>query len=287
MNAVFRDPNVGWQQQLKALLAARQAELDALDPRFERLYAARVARLAAGATAFMTMNVVFLLALFSMFGMRGYFTADLVGDGALAAWLTTAAVYLLARPLAARTFRPQLERSLHLSGDLPRDVDSLMHATVPQRAASLVATLDRGSAVWPLVGMAMAFPLVLHWLLYAIHLGQMPPAASVGMWIGRSAVTVWHSHSVLASGSWRFASRLARDPELSESTEPASGSPSGGPGARAVGITVMSSFLPGMALFAVPCILVGLTALIFVPGTFAWAQRTARHERRLLASLAG
>lgn len=282
MGHLYRDPSDGLGRLRAELYRQRLNELEELPRGLRRLYTRRIARTAAGAAAFAGMSAVFLLALIALvdgpMDPTSVGAAEL-GGATMSVWVLSLLTYVVARVVAASHFRRRVTGLLEVSGEVYRDVD-LLRAPLPQRAVELVSRHERASIAWPLMGAAMLLPLLLHWGVYALHRGAVPAAGEFGFWIALSAVTVSHSHLVLAYCARRFAQELSRSSlERMDRLDVY--------GFRALGLTIASSLLPGLVLVGIPCILVGLTGLVFVPATFWSVVSRVRRERLALAEISG
>jgi hypothetical protein len=174
-------------------------------PRLGRIFAARVARTAAGGVWIVCGLALLATGLWlpadERLGgvaphLRGL-AAQIVVVGVEAsaiAWAATYAIARLAWPIAARR---------------------------PAGLASL-DQLARASLIAPLVGVALFLPLASH-LLFAelAGLGADPYADPYGSpfgfdsWVRLSALHVGHCHVLAAVLAWRFARRVAREPHRS------------------------------------------------------------------------
>jgi hypothetical protein len=276
MGALYRDPTLGLQRRMAELIAWRSAELDELDPALVRVYARRTARIAAGMVGFVGMSAVFAAALAHW--LQGGSTPRYVGMLAIAVWVATPLTYLLSRWRARHSFQARLDQELFISGELHRDIGCLASATVAERGVRMTDRLERASAAWPLMGAALVVPILLHFTIYGLHSGELPAANELGLWIGLSALTVLHCHYVLAYQAWCYSRALSEHEEFSGLDTR---------GMRALAITVASSVLPGAVLAGIPCVLVVLTGLVFVPAAFSCIARRLHSERVVLVIAIG
>jgi hypothetical protein len=283
MGPIYRDPGDGLRRLRAELFEKRWQELEALSPELRRIYTRRIARTVAGVVGFAGMALVFLFAILSIPGSPFFVDQHYerpLAAATIAVWAIIGIAYVVARVAAAVHFPRRVLAMLEPSGELHRDVSDLASATMSQRVAHWIGRYERTSAAWPLAGAAMVLPLLLHWLVYALHSGGVPSASGFGFWIVLSAVTVAHCHLVLAFCGWRFA----RDLTASEA-DPLGRLDSRG--LRALGVTAASSTVPGLVLAGIPCLLVVVTGLVFVPASFWTVATRVRRERSLLAQLSG
>ena len=93
-----------------------------------------------------------------------------------------------------------------------------------------------------------------------------------------SVIIVGHAHLALMIMTVRWAWRL-RPSSLTVDVHPS--------WATALLVAAGVACVPGVILFALPPILVGITGLLFVPALFAITARRIQTERMKLAMLAG
>lgn len=278
---VFRDPSQALAAELAALRRQRHAELAALPPALGPLFAWRVARAAGGAVAVVGMAGVFAASLLHIAlagGLRvGFDVLSWLASAAFAVWGTALAVAWLGRIGLRRALVHNLRRELEPSGDSFRDLDRLRRLSVPQMAAGMLGRWEGPSLAWPLAGAAMALPLFLHFAVFEVASGFDAPPLSFGAWILLSALLVSHCHVVLARMCYRYGQQLARPRAVGRDDT----------GLGAVGLVMAVSLVPGLVLFGIPTILVGLTGAVLVPAMHWDARRTRERERALLAGLDG
>jgi hypothetical protein len=139
----------------------------------------------------------------------------------------------------------------------------------------MVHGLERPSIRWPLAGVAMAVPLALHFVLYTLRGGGFDFFAGFGYWIGLSGFVVGHCHFILARRAWLYAGELTKTTVEDITTL-------SDRGVSALYATVASSLIPGLLLVGVPCVVVAITGLVFVPASFRMARNCVIRERSLL-----
>lgn len=253
----------------------RQRELDDADAALGSIYARRVARTLAGALAFVGMSVVFVAGM----GAIVYWTFDLppgvarmLGLALVFTWLATVAVYGFARWAAAIKFRLVLSRELAPTGDLHAEISRLSRADGRAVARDVITRWERRSIVWPLMGASLAMPLLLHYAVACALGRQLWALNEFGMWIGLSAFTVGHCHYFAAHQALGFA-RALREERLATWDEVR------GYAWRAVLVAIGTSLMPGLAALGVPCVVVALTALAFLPASYYAMHRAVESER--------
>jgi hypothetical protein len=190
-------------------------------------------------------------------------------------WLATTAVYGFARWAAAIKFRLVLSRELAPTGDLHAEISRLSRADGRAVARAVIDRWERRSILWPLMGASLAMPLLLHYAVACALGRELLPLDEFGMWIGLSAFTVGHCHYFAAHQAFGFA-RALREPRLPTWDEVR------GHAWRAVLVAIGTSLMPGLAALGVPCVVVALTALAFLPVSYYLVHRAVERERVLV-----
>jgi hypothetical protein len=191
-----------------------------------------------------------------------------------AALVAGALARLLARPLLS------LGGRVAMSGNPSVDLARLETADPLREACDLAMSWERKSAALPLAAVSLFAPLCIHGFVWFV-VSTPSSAFSSGMndfgtWIALSAIIVGHAHLALLVCAVRWACKL-------RSVE--TGALRVGLG-RAWGTALLVSggiaCLPGIALIAIPPILVLVTGLTFVPLMYHWTARTIQRERMAL-----
>ena len=276
-----------YRNQLPALLALhselwerRSLELAELPSQFRAVYVRRVARTAAGIAAFAGMTVVFLCAAAAMI----YHAFDIprqmafaIGAATLGVWGLALVAYGVARPIAARAFERRLE--LSAAPDLHSSITFLSHFDPRAIARAAVERWEQRALAWPLMGIALIAPLLIHYGVATLLSAQLAPLDQFGLWVGLSALIVGHVHYFVGSQGAAFAREVAESPDDRLPTLT-------GRGWRAVVVGVGTSLMPGLAALGIPCVVVAITGLAFLPATY-WAMHIiAIRERDELAAAA-
>ncbi len=273
----YRSSEEGLRARRAELLLQRRAEIEALPKAASRVYARRISRMAAGATLIIcaalipTTAIGQYVALQTWDAREGILTAILLAAPVLAIF-----AWCVAGPIAALGFRRRLLRTMRPTEDLTGDVDRLSRHSAEATADEYADRLERPSVSWPLIGLALTVPLLLHfpvWLL--IRSTSDGIFADFDKWILISLVLVSHCHLLLAFLAWRFARKLRNDPVH---TVPSHA------GWFAWLWTWASSAVPGAVLLLIPVGITLVTGLVFVPLSFAVIGNHALAERRLLES---
>lgn len=273
----YRSSEEGLRSRRAELLLQRRAEIEALPKTASTIYARRISRMAAGATLTIcaalipTTAIGQYIALQTWNAREGFFTGIL-----LAAPVLATLAWFIAGPIAAAGFRRRLLRTVRPTDDLIADVDRLSRHSAEAIADEHADRLERPSVSWPLIGLAVTVPLLLHfpvWLL--IRSSSEGIFTEFDNWILISLVLVTHCHVLLAFLAWRFARNLRNDPLR---TIPSRS------GWFAWLWTWASSAVPGAVLLLIPVGITLVTGLVFVPLSFAVIGNKARAERAQLES---
>ncbi|HEV8324437.1 MAG TPA: hypothetical protein VG389_22655 [Myxococcota bacterium] len=236
------------------------------------VYARRVARALGGAAATATGLAMFLAAIGRATGvLNDEQRAGLLTHVLFAGWAIGVAVYFAALPLARTWLGFLLRRALRDTRDPHADLARLERASPTRLATEHADRHELWATALPLTALVFLVPLTLHfpigWLL-----DDSMKARDFDRWIAMSAVIVGHAHLALAALCVRFARQARRRPLASLRRA----------GWKAYGITVAVSAVPGVALFALPPVIVALTGLIPVPCMFAAAHAVLERERGVL-----
>lgn len=270
-DGIFRDPNQALAIQLSALRQKRRAEIAEVPVAFVELYVARLSRLRAGVIACAGTALVFVVSLAAV-AVHGPFglpddLARHIAAVLLGTWCLSVIAYVLTRRTGSRHFARRLETGIEPSGDSHRDLDRLRNVQTRRAALELVDRLEGPGLAWPLAGMAMSLPLLLHFLVFEIAAGFPPDPLVFGDWVVLSATLVPHCHLVLARRCFRHGRDLARGRVCEDAA------------ISALGTTMAFSLIPGLILIGVPTVLVGVTGAAIVPAAFWDARRVHQRER--------
>jgi len=251
---VYRDGTLGVLVQREQLLAAYRAAAAGLTPELRDLYGRRVGRTVQGSVMLATMVVMALCA---------FDIELLLWPILLATWPLGLLGYLVGRQLGGRWFDRKLTAGAQPGPDPLRDLDRLAHETPERRAAAMVARLGHASLGLPMVGIVLAAPLTMHFVVYLVLGGRL--GDDFDTWIRLSAFLVGFAHIVLAILAWGVAHEIVVG-ERKTTT------------AGLIGNTTLAACVPGIIAVAIPPLLVAVTAALFVPFMLAWARRRAGHE---------
>lgn len=193
-----------------------------------------------------------------------------------ASWILLAGipVSLLAGRLGART----------AAADAAREWTEQVQAAQRQLATSYQ---------WPLLGLALGMPLVLHLGLFLALAVSSPVQTFLALftdgagtltqqmgwfdaWIGLSIWVTFLAHTLLARRALRFVSRLEAQTLYRNGFES---------GLAAVGAATRGGLVPGLLFGGLPCAAIMFTGLCFVPWSFSWAARGHRRDRLALDRL--
>lgn len=284
MVLAYRSDEDVLQARLGSLLDERSAEVASTAAALGGVYARRVARAVAGGVAALGGAAALLgggaLALIhgtlpyaSSQRSSGILTQLLIGSVA-----ASALAYLPARDIAARLFSRALRDDLSLSGNVRIDLVRVERAQPRRIARRLIEDSEASSASLPLLGLALLAPLALHFLVWCLISGsfRMPPVhafEAFDAWIVMSAPIAGLAHLVLAILGGRFGSKVGEKPTAELVASPAK------EGWFALKITALAGLFPGVLLFAIPPLLIGLTGLLFIPLSFYAMSRSIVRER--------
>jgi hypothetical protein len=241
-------------------------------PRLRSVRSARVARVIAGSVGIVAAIVMVLCACLDDGGAA---TKALIGGAGAAA-----GSYVLVRAILA--FRGVFGKapawkSPKLTGQLDADL-ACIDASNPLRALSRrLGGLEVWSAALPLAAISLLAPLTLHCLFCAVT-SASESATAFAKWIRISLLIVGHAHLTLMGLAIAFSRKMARL-NLDELAR----MPIHHEWAKALGITVGVSAVPGVILLGIPPVLCALTGIAFVPFMFALMRRRILNERATMA----
>jgi len=261
---IYRDQLSSLLRVHRELWEQRQRELQELPGELRTLYARRVARTVAGITAFVGMTAVFL----SAAGMMIYFAFDIprciasgIGVATVSVWGLTPLAYGVSYWIADRS----LERRLtpETAPDLHASLSFLKYFDPRRLVASAVGPWERRAIAWPLMGIAMTAPLMIHYVVASLLTGQPASLDEFGMWVGLTALIVGHVHYFVGVQGVSFARDVVASPVERLPTLK-------GRGWRALLVAAGTSLMPGLAALGIPCMVVVVTGLVFLPVSY-WA----------------
>jgi hypothetical protein len=287
MTVAYRNLDAVVEERIVRFRARRAAERPA-DDCVKRVFAARKARIAAGAVGLATGLALFVWALGSLHSLQwmgreceATNTYILVG-----AWLALGISGELARGLARRRARLELGREPVASGDTHTDL-ARIDAEDPLRELRCKGSkLEGCSTALPLAAASLLAPLTLHGLVAtALCWANRTSltAADFGGWIAASALLVGLAHLALLvqvvlwgrSLRGRETSRLRHNIHIAW--------------ARTLAVTTGAALVPaivfapgGNLLVLLPAALVAATGLAFVPWLFVFTARRLEQERAAL-----
>ncbi len=271
---VYRDPTGGLIQLHAELLAQRRREVETVLPETRRILSRRIASAAAGEVAFAGMTAVLLWgAVSSVLWAFSPPTAvsRSLGVALLVVWAATAASYAIGRVVGWTRASGLLDAEMVATSDIHARISWLWRVRGGDISRALLERWEQRSVAWSLAGSALAVPLFLHYVLASIVTGGPMALASFGQWIGLSALLVGHCHYFVAHQGALF-SRELRD---RSGVRP----PDGAPGWRALIVGVATSLMPGLAALGIPCVVVALTGLTFIPAWYWLLQQRIARER--------
>ena len=273
--AIYRDASDGKRAYLEALRAEQALGRMELAPAYRRVRAARVARAAAGATLAAAGALMFVTAIARF--ARDTDVHRYEGGGLTAllllGWGAAVVVYAVARVAVWARFPAHLDAELAPTGDVDLDLERARRP-VAQVAHGMATRPERGSLVWPLVGLALVMPLTLHYAV-AVIIGEPGiDHADFDRWIVGSAILVGHCHLIVALRARRFGHAFTSSPDPIDPSRA---------GSRTWGFALAASLFPGLILFAIPTFLVALTG-VFIPIAFAFGAARVTSERDALES---
>jgi len=273
--AGYRDAEGPLRARRAELILARRAEA-AMDGEAARIYARRVARAAASLPAIAGAAALPVIALATYAMRRDFETRGLLTFTLLAIVPLALVAYLVARVVARAVFHRRVAAALTPTDDLHGDVARLERRDGEAFAADVADALERRSVSLPLIALALATPLTIHFFVWLAIRAMTDQVDDFDSWIKMSLILVTHCHLLLAFLGWRFA-RALRERPLTTS------------GARAGWLswlwTWASAAVPGAVLVLIPVAIVFATGIVFVPLSFWAFARVARRERAQLAAL--
>ena len=255
---VYRDGTLGVLMQREQLLAAYRAASAGLTPELRELYGRRFGRVVQGSV---------MLAPRAVMALCDFDVEVQLWPILLATWPMGLLGFQVGRHIGGRWFDRKLAAGAQPGPDPLRDLDRLAHETPQHRASAMVARLGHASLGLPMVGMVLAAPLTMHFVVYLMLGGRLTD--DFDTWIRLSAFLVGFAHIVLAILAWGVAHEIV----VGEHKTTAAG---------LVGNTTLAACVPGIIAVAIPPLLVAVTAALFVPFMLAWARRRAGHENATL-----
>jgi len=261
-----------YQHLIGLRLAEMKLARETIEPLLPSLHATRSARIARALAGGVGIAGVVLMVLLACVGDVSAPTYALVGSG-----IAAIGTYALARTAfairtaARRTTMPMPALTGALEEDLAR-----IEASDPLRALHReVRSLEIWSTALPLVAISLLLPLTLHYGFLTLF--GTESARDFATWIRLSMVVVGHAHLALMGMAIAFARKMDRS-----TSEDLGAMPVHREWAKAWGLTVGVSAVPGLLLMAMPPILVAITGLAFIPLMFVLARRCVMNERALL-----
>jgi hypothetical protein len=288
MTVAYRNLDAVIEERIERF-RARRAEERTADDAVRRVFAARVARIAAGGAGAAAGLAMFAKAgmPFSGLGTEGAAlnTYFLVGAW-VAAWMCGAVAWTLARRYA----RLELQREPLPSGDTRADLAQIDAADPLGAMRATLVRWETRSTAWPLAAAALLVPLTLHGMFAVLaywSAGSTLRAEVFGGWISASAALVGLAHLALLVQLvfWARSLRERATEQLRQGIHRAWG--------RTLAVTTGVGLLPalifvfsGEAIVFLPAILVAVTGVAFIPFLFIGTARCLERERAALA-LAG
>ena len=237
--------------------------VEPLLPQLQSIRAARIARTLGGAVG---IAGAIMTAVYACIDSDGGPTYALLGGGAAAV-----VTYALARVLFALG-RARGWTLPKLTGELDADLARIEASNPFLPLARRLQALEVWSATLPLVAISLLMPLTLHYAMITLFAPESP--AAFARWIRISLVIVGHAHLALAALAVAFGRKLTK-----LNGEGIGSLPIHRAWAKAWGITIIVSAVPGLLLLAVPPILTAITGLAFIPFMFVFMRRRLMDER--------
>jgi hypothetical protein len=269
MSDAYRSP---YQHLIGLRLAEMKLARETVEPLLPSLRAigaARIARAVAGGVGiFGTIATVVLACV----GDRADPTYALVGSG-----LGVIGTYVLVRTSLAigGALLPKRLPLPKLTGMLQEDLARIDASDPLHPIYRQVAALEVWSTALPLVALSLLMPLTLHYAFLALF--GTESAGDFGTWIRISMIVVGHAHLALMGMAIAFARKMRRS-----TSEDLGAMRIHREWAKAWGLAIGVSALPGVVLLAVPPILSAITGLVFIPLMFVLMRRCVMNERALL-----
>jgi hypothetical protein len=284
MTVAYRNLDAVVEERIARFRSRRAGERPA-DDRVRRVFAARKARIAAGAVgtaAGLALFVGALASLPSIGGERCATNAYILGG----AWVALGISGELARCVARRRARLELRREPVASGDTHTDLARVAAADPLRELRSTGSKLEVCSTALPLAAASLLAPLTLHGLVALAvcwSTGTSFRAADFGRWIAASAGLVGLAHLALLIQVVLWA-RSLQGRETSQLRQKIHAT-----WARTLAVTTVVALVPaigfardGNALVLIPAMLVAATGFAFVPLLFLVTARRLEHERAVL-----
>jgi hypothetical protein len=287
MNAsAYRSSDAVVRERIEVLRAARS------DPAYEADFAlargvaaSRIARAFAGSVGTLCGVGVFAFALasFEACGGRGPLCEGQLCEGAeialLGGWLVALMVGMVAFVGAHSTLRSDPNEASVDAGDLWTELATLERHDPLREMREVARRWEFAAVATPLTAISLLAPLTLHWLVDVLFLGGASSDNGFRTnWIPASAIIVGHAHLalVIACVWWARSLRRREAVEARLAINRSWGT--------AMAVTVATAAVPGIALLAIPPILVALTGLVFVPWMFRATASVLMREREMLGT---
>jgi hypothetical protein len=284
MTVAYRNLDAVVEERIERF-RARRAEERTADDAVRRVFAARVARIAAGGAGVVAGLAMFAKAATSFpgLGMEGeaFNTYLLIG-----AWVAAGVCGTVAWPLARRRARLALQREPLPSGDTRADLAEIDAADPLGAMRATLARWEVKSTALPLAAAALVVPLTLHGIFAVLAYstqGSTFGAKDFGLWIAASAALVGLAHLALLVQLVFWARSLRQRPteQLRLGIHRA--------WVRTLAVTTGVGLLPalvfvasGEAIVFLPAVLVAVTGAAFIPFLFIGTARCLERERAVL-----
>lgn len=267
----------GYQQIIATRIATLRKSREHFEPYLPELRSIRAARLARIVGGAVGIGGAATMAALSLVEDRTGPMYALIGGGvgAVASWLLTRIV--LGTTARLRVGLSVEEKLPTLTGHLGDDLERLDHTDPLPRIERHLSGLETWSSALPLIAMSLLMPLTLHLIVAPLFGPHYDFARSYSDWIRISLVIVGHAHLAIALLSYLFARKMKK----METSELAAMNVNRN-WAKAWGITIGVSAVPGVVLLLVPPILAALTGLVFIPAMFLVMHARVLKERRVL-----
>jgi hypothetical protein len=282
VGAVYRDGTEGARAELKELMAGRFRELEDMPATYQRVYARRWGRAAAGATLVAGGVAMFALAIGRAIDSTWLAprSSGVLTNVLVASWLAALIAYLFATAWSAVRFGDRLTGAFTLTGSLFTDIERARNVSPRALAGHAASRVERWSVALPLMGLALVLPLTLHLIASTVLDARWPAPREFDSWIIMSAVLVGHAHLVLAFKGWQFGRRIVQRgvPELRTVASQE--------GWSAWKWTVAVSAVPGLIIIGIPVVVVAVTGM-YIPFAYCGLASRIRSERLALAGIVG
>jgi hypothetical protein len=268
----------GYQQIIGTRIATLRRAREHFEPYLPELRsvrAARVARIVGGAAGVAGAAAMAITSAMTSEDHAPMYALIGGGVAAVASWLVTR----IGLGVAGRfRFGISLKEKLPmLSGHLANDLESLDQSDPLPRIERHLSGLELWSTSLPLIAMSLLMPLTLHLIVAPLFGPHYDFTRSYSEWIRISLVIVGHAHLAVALLSYLFARKMKKMETSELATLNVNRS-----WAKAWGITIGVSAVPGVVLLLVPPILTALTGLLFIPAMFFAMHSRTLKERRVI-----